>query len=373
MSYPILAGKTVTIKGDALNITSDLTTLRKNTTILDKNNNLVINGGLTKNLVGVNNVSLGANNLVNATVCSQNVAVGDGIGGVATSAQFNTLAGYATGAACSTLSTNTMYGYQCGYGKAASPPAMSGNVFVGNSIASDAGICTNNVVVGSAAGLHMTQENSVVIGFNSLGGASPVGTGNTIIGAGCGNQITTGSTNILIGVNTGSNPIATGSNNIYLANVGGAEGGTIRIGSIGTQTRNFQGGISGVTTGGAAVATLVDANGQLGTTSCDALKKKDFEALSDDSVKEFIHSIPVRSFHYKEGDQSLQIGPNFQDFSQIWAEHFPSFTVRNDEGKIWGLATQFLPWMLIHDLQRMQRELDVLKGVPTEFTPDYTV
>jgi hypothetical protein len=75
---------------------------------------------------------------------------------------------------------------------------------------------------------------------------------------------TTGSLNIALGSNAGIN-LTTGSNNIDIGNPGiASEAGTIRIGTVGTQTGSFIAGIRGVTVAG-GVGVIVGTNGQLAT------------------------------------------------------------------------------------------------------------
>src|SRR5438093_181725 len=89
---------------------------------------------------------------------------------------------------------------------------------------------------------------------------------------------TTGSSNIALGVSAGQN-LTTGNNNIDIGNPGvAAEANTIRIGTVGTQTKTFIAGISGA--GVTGVAVKVNAAGQLGTAPSserfkDAIKPMD--------------------------------------------------------------------------------------------------
>jgi hypothetical protein len=76
--------------------------------------------------------------------------------------------------------------------------------------------------------------------------------------------------------------VTTGNNNIHIGNLGGADTGVIRIGTVGTQTATFIAGIRGVTTGAAdALAVLIDSTGQLGTTSSSRRVKTEIHDLGD--------------------------------------------------------------------------------------------
>src|SRR6266550_3816853 len=75
----------------------------------------------------------------------------------------------------------------------------------------------------------------------------------------------TGDSNTAIGDSAGFN-LTSGNNNVYVNNPGVAsESGTIRIGTVGTQTKAFVAGITGVAVTGATV--LVSGTGQLGVAA----------------------------------------------------------------------------------------------------------
>ena len=81
-------------------------------------------------------------------------------------------------------------------------------------------------------------------------------------------QLTGGDRNIAIGFQAGILLTGAASDNIYIGNLGDATDvtGTIRIGELGTHTRNFQQGIVGVVLPNTAVPVYIDpATGQLGT------------------------------------------------------------------------------------------------------------
>ena len=138
-----------------------------------------------------------------------------------------------------------------------------------------------NTAVGSQAlDANTTGTSNTAIGFAALT-SNTIGGQNTALGAQAlqtiitGTQNTavgyqalfanTGSSNIAVGVNAGAQ-LTTGNSNIDIGNIGvAAESNTIRIGTLGTQTRNFIQGIFGVTPAGSSTPVVIDANGQLGT------------------------------------------------------------------------------------------------------------
>jgi len=103
------------------------------------------------------------------------------------------------------------------------------------------------------------------VGTNSLW-VNTTGSSNTAIGVGALQNNTTGSNNIAIGQQAGLH-LKTGVLNIMIDNPGVAgESRTIRIGDLGHQ-RTFLAGIIGNDLSASGVPVVIDANGQLGTST----------------------------------------------------------------------------------------------------------
>ena len=129
-----------------------------------------------------------------------------------------------------------------------------------------------------------------------------------------------------IGVGFGAGYFLTGNNNIYIGNSGATidsgsgtiiESNTIRIGTpvwdpiLHPHTAVYIQGISGVKTGLAGTAVVIDANGQLGTISSSRRYKEDIQPMADASDR-LLQLRPVK-FRYKTGREwreadSLRIG-----------------------------------------------------------------
>lgn len=173
--------------------------------------NTALGAQALRNVTGGNNVAIGSQAMVNATSGSDNTAVGE-------SALNNNSGG----------SDNTAVGFQ----------ALQLNISGSQSVA-----------VGEAAlgrdSLSGALDNTAV-GYNALP-KSTNGVGNTAVGAFGLQDNFTGSFNIALGFQAGSNLIA-GSSNIYIGSPGGAtnENNTIRIGTPGVQTTTV---VAGVMTG----------------------------------------------------------------------------------------------------------------------------
>jgi hypothetical protein len=89
-----------------------------------------------------------------------------------------------------------------------------------------------------------------------------------------------------------------GDDDIYIGNHGlPRESNVIRIGTIGTQANTFIAGISGVTVAG-GVAVVIDANGQLGTTTSSARYKQGIKSM--DKASEAILALKPVTFRYKK-------------------------------------------------------------------------
>jgi len=91
------------------------------------------------------------------------------------------------------------------------------------------------------------------------------GFNNTAYGSEALEGMSRGNNNIALGFQAGQN-LGDGDNNIDIGNAGATEASTIRIGTVGTQTKTFIAGISGVDKS-SGNPVFIDANGQLGTAS----------------------------------------------------------------------------------------------------------
>jgi hypothetical protein len=154
------------------------------------------------------------------------------------------------------------------------------NVAVGTgALLSDTSGGANFAAGGDALESDTTGNDNVAAGDSALL-SNATGNGNVATGA---NALfaTSGSANIALGSNAGAN-LTTGSNNIDIGNVGkAADQKAIRIGTSGTQARTFLAGVSGATlSGGGPEPVLINAKGQLGTTTAAAAKSGAAKPLS---------------------------------------------------------------------------------------------
>jgi hypothetical protein len=329
-------------------------TLWSNTT--GSGNTGVGDGSLAANTIGVSNSALGAYTLTANTTGNRNTAAGVSSLSVNTGGSSNAAFGaYA-------LAANTTGGYNSAIGGSTMHANTTGsqNVALGASSLYNNTTAAYNTTTGvnsmftNTTGQYNTATGYTALYYNSTG-TNNVATGANALGAN-----TIGSSNIAVGYNAGS-LLTTGNNNIDIGNPGvAAEAATIRIGALGTHTRAFLAGISGVTTAGAAVAVVVDANGQLGTIS-SSRRFKDTVTDMGAATSGLLQLRPV-TFYYKT-DQSpsgrtLQYGLIAEEVASV----YPELVARSADGRIETVMYQFLPPMLLNEYQKQQRTIDALRA-----------
>ena len=186
--------------------------------------------------------------------------------------------------------------------------------------------------------------------------SNTTGSNNTASGHSALFSNTTGNNNIALGNSAGVN-LTTGNNNIDIGNRGvAAEGNTIRIGDA-NQTRAFIAGIRGVTTGSAdAIAVLIDSNGQLGTVSSSRRFKDDIADM--DAASSALMKLRPVTFHYKTDQnpsgRTLQYGLIAEEVAEV----YPGLVAHSADGQIETVMYQFLPPMLLNEVQKQQRTIE---------------
>ncbi len=187
----------------------------------------VFSGNFT--LTGQANSAFGAATLSSLTTGSFNTAGGWN------SLEDNTVGEYNTAYGIGSLQSNINGSYNIGIG----PSALGGNT---------AGI--NNTAVGMSSLILNTGSDNTTLGFNT------------------GLVLTSGNSNLFLGTLSGST-ITTTSNNVCIANVGTlGDSGIIRLGTPGTQLKNFQAGIRGITAdANDSTPVYVSSTGQLTSVS----------------------------------------------------------------------------------------------------------
>ena len=197
---------------------------------------------LQANTTGNNNTAVGYDALYSNTTGSFNTA-----GGI-TALFANTTGNNNTAIGNGALNANTSGGSNTATGVAALLQNITGNgnVADGNSALYSNTTGAGNVAIGTSAMLDSVGGSWNVAEGNASMYNTTAGSYNTAIGNGALFNNSTGSNNIAVGSFGGNN--VTGSNNIDIGDGGtSSDSGTIRIGTIGTQTSSYIAGIAGVT------------------------------------------------------------------------------------------------------------------------------
>ena len=136
--------------------------------------------------------------------------------------------------------------------------------------------------------------------------------------------------------------------------MGAAESNTIRIGTQGTgtgqQNKAFVAGVSGATSS-SGVAVLVNASGQLGTTTSSRRFKQDIHPLA--SQADALMALQPVSFYYKP--QYIHGQPNVLEYGLIAedvARTYPALVAYGSDGKPYSVRYQELPVLLLAQAQR---------------------
>jgi hypothetical protein len=181
------------------------------------------------------------------------------------------------------------------------------------------------------------------------------GSANTATGFAALSDNKIGSANTAIGVGAGY--YVTGDNNIDIgSSVSGpaGESNTIRIGNM-NNNRTFIAGISGVATGFPGAAVLVDANGQLGTTSSSRRFKDDIQDMGDAS-SDLMKLRPV-TFRYKQAQEDglhpLQYGLVAEEVAEV----NPGLVQFDKDGQPQTVLYHVLPALLLNEVQKEHQKI----------------
>ena len=302
---------------------------------------------LGSNTTGIRNTALGESAMFANTTGNDNTASGISALTVNTTGSGNTAAGATALLLNTTGSNNTAFGsLALGQGVAG-----SGNTALGKGALYNAGktATAGNLVIGASYTIQTTGTTD----FMLVGAAnSNPGTIFVATGAGTGTGTVTGnaSGNIAIGENTGGY-LLTGNNNILIGNVGGqsTESDTVRIG--GSQTRLFLGGINVVASG----AGLVTSGGQIGILPSSGRYKENVADMANASSG--LMALRPVTFKYNFDKNPAGRAQQYGLIAEEVAQVYPDLVTRAPDGKIETVMYQYLPPMLLNELQKQQRAL----------------
>jgi hypothetical protein len=205
-----------------------------------------------------------------------------------------------------------------------------------------------NTAVGAGTLLANTGDQNTATGIGALL-SNTGGTENTAYGAFALSHNTTGAGNTAIGFQAGINQ-ATGSNNIYIGDVGSAfDTNLIAIGNLSAggvaYEKFYVGAVYGVTTAlGATLPVIVSSEGQLGTTASAARFKKEIRPM--DKISESVLALKPVTFHYKSDKTNT---PQFGLVAEDVAEVNPDLVVRDKNGEIYTVRYDAVNAMLLNE------------------------
>lgn len=321
------------------------------------------------NSTGSGNTATGFGALSSSTSASYNTATGRSALQDNTSGSGNTASGFGALQQNTTGSHNTASGYTALNGN----DAGSYNTAVGAEalLVSDA---SWNTALGAQAlyqntsGFQNTAAGHAALRDNTTGQQNTafgqaallenlVGSYNTAIGEDA-LRYATGSGNVALGRDAGRGA-TTGSDNIFIGNVGGSgDSGVIKIGDS-DNTSTFIDGIFGVTPAG-GVQVYVNSSNQLGTASSSRRFKEEIEDMEDASAG-LLALRPV-TFRYKEeavgdGQRSVEFGLIAEEVAEI----YPELVVYDEDGEPYSVRYGVLTPLLLNEVQEQHERLQRLQ------------
>jgi hypothetical protein len=337
------------------------------------NNTAVGDSALQGNTSGYYNTAVGSGSLLRSTTAYNNTGVGldtlvyNTTGGNNTASGANALFSNITGNA------NTASGYEALYSNttaeentAAGYYALYANTTGNKNTASGALALIANTTgsYNTASGYQALTSNTDGI-RNTASGAwglysNTHGNDNTADGHDALHSNTVGSNNIGLGANAGFN-VTSGSNNIEIGNEGtSSDGGTIRIGTSGSQAATYIAGIENAKVTGAAV--YVTSSGQLGVSASSERYKTAIAPMGAGTEK--LQELRPVSFHLKtDPSGAVQYGLIAEEVDKI----YPELVIRDEAGKIQGVRYDELAPMLLNEVQKQAAEIRELKQQQKQF------
>jgi trimeric autotransporter adhesin len=291
---------------------------------------------LFTNTTGTGNTATGVSALQNNTGGSFNTANGNGALLDNVTGNNNTATGTGALGANTAGSDNTATGFQALFNNTADRNTATGTQALMSNTTGD-----GNTASGFQALSHNSDSfDNTAVGTTAL--FDNTGNSNTAIGHAALLNKTTGDGNIALGSFAG-NSLITGSSNIYIGSHGANESTTIRIGTVGTQTRTFIAGIRDVTLG-AALPVLIDGVGQLGTMSSSRRFKKEIQPM--DKTSEMILALKPVTFQYKNDSTGTQ---QFGLIAEEVAEVNPDLVACDTNGEVYTVRYDAVNAMLLNE------------------------
>ena len=283
---------------------------------------LLSNVGSQNAGTGIENTAVGAAALLLNTAGSNNTGVG-------ADALLNNSASGNTAVGSHALLGNTTGIRETAVGTDALGDNVSGN---------------DNTAIGYHALIRSTGQNNTGIGSGALGNNTS-GISNTAIGDGALADDSTGGGNIALGYAAGNN-VTTASNVICI----GIEGNNV-------DNACYIGQIFGSTVSASAV--FVNSNGRLGTMTSSKRFKQDIKPM--DNVSEALYSLKPVSFRYKKEFDPAgapQLGLVAEDVEKV----NPDLIIHDKEGKPYTVRYEQINTMLLNEFLKEHRKVEKLEA-----------
>lgn len=220
-----------------------------------------------------------------------------------------------------------------------------------------------NIAIGATSLYTAVGANTnISIGYDNMRIATTAA-GNVVIGHASGNSILTGVQNCILGYQTGQAYVGAETSNVLINAPGtAAESNACHIGSgtgTGAQQLNktFIHGIFGITTGATGVPVVIDNAGQLGTVVSSIRYKENVQDMADVS-SDVLKLRPV-TFDYKgKPNHRQQVGLIAEEVYEV----MPGLVIHNQEGQIETVKYQDLSVLLLNELQKAIKRIEVLEA-----------
>jgi hypothetical protein len=289
---------------------------------------------LVSNTNGCGNTAIGAEALSSNAHADGNTAIGQN------SLRYNTTGDDNTATGVTSLYLNTTGHDNTANGSNALQENTTGDLNTATGAAA---------LVSNTTGDLNTATGYASLIFNTTGGS------NTAIGEEALRLNTTGGGNIALGAFAGGN-LTTGNDNIDIGNIGVAgEANTIRIGTVGTQTKAFIAGISDAAIGGMEVR--VNQKGRLGTVPSSKRFKEVIKPM--DKASGVLLALRPVTFHYKPEIDPEGI-PQFGLVAEEVEKVNPDLVVRDKEGKPYTVRYDQVNAMLLNEFLKEHRKVEQL-------------
>ena len=263
-----------------------------------------------------------------------------------------------TGPGNTAIGVNALFANTFGNGNA----AIGQGALYANTIGS-----ANTATGQSALYANTTGADNAATGALALE-SNTTGFWNTANGYGALAFNTCGISNIAVGANAGIN-LTTGDNNIDIGNQGVAgESGTIRIGTVGTQTATYIAGIRETElVRGTPVAVGITPDGQLGVRVSSARFKEAIKPMN--KASEAIFSLQPVSFRYKNDPELV---PQFGLVAEDVAKVNSHLVVTDVEGKPFTVRYDEINAMLLNEFLKEHRKVQELEAKLAKQEKDFT-